>query len=228
MNKFSDYITEHYSFIMTSTMINIFFMVSLIIGTLFLLLVLTVISNKKRSSYKKKLRIQMLLFIIETFLVTSIFSYILTSIEEGTYNYEMWIKKKNDFQILERFIFSLTVYQGIRFLFLKLKDGANYDSFISLKYYLDSLVIRIESGVPVPDEIIEELNLRIGQPLAMYNEETRDIWKKAYGYIVKYKSNIISEQEIIFILKTYARDLEHQANITNLIWMNSIFLRFTK
>jgi hypothetical protein len=193
-----------------------------------LILIFLVISNKKNSNYKKQLKIQMILYIIEVLIITSLLSYIFTSIEEGTFNLNNWKTKKNDFQVLERFIFSLTAYQGIRYLILKLKDGADYDSFISLKYALDSIIIMIESGIELSNEMIDELHDKITNPSQMYNDKTRELGLQAHGYLIRYQKGEMEKNEIIYVLKKLARDLEHGANITNLIWMNSIFLRKTK
>jgi hypothetical protein len=213
---------------MVITMFKISIMILSILLFLILAVVVYAISNKKNPSYRKKIRIQMFLYLIELVIITSFLSYLLTSIEEKSLSIYEWNSKKNDFQILERYIFSLTAYQGIKYLFIKMRDGADYDSFISLKYYLDSITIMFESEVEVTDDFLDNYYRRITNPMAMFNDKTREIGLEAFEYLKNYKSGKVEVHEMIYVLKKLARDLEHEANITNLFWMNSLFLRITK
>jgi hypothetical protein len=195
---------------------------------LFILLVASVIFNYRNKSYRKQLFIQVILYLIEITVAVGILSYLLTSIEQKSFSISEWKYGKNYFKVIERLIFSLSLYQGILYLLLKLKNSADQDSFTALKYHIDELILFFEAGINPPQDMLKELNDRVTIKNGMYNNISREKGIAIIENIEQFFEGKISREELMLMLRRYSRYFENQINVTNFTWMNSILLRLLK
>lgn len=176
---------------------------------------------------KKKSITQGVIYIVEvlsvSLLIISIYSYI----EKGSL--VAWTNNFFTLNFLSDFGVVFVVYQVLVYAFFSLHDSAINDGNLMIKTLIKQALLCLEN-----EKTLEIIQKRINSDLYekpnyyMYSEKQVEMLKELNFFLKEYENKDMYLKELIFYLENSLIILEHNTELNNLLWQNSIILRILK
>lgn len=177
--------------------------------------------TKTKASFKIQKKRQTWLFFIEIYYISLFFTMLTTKISDGYFF--LWNGQPQYEIILERFFTSFAIYQIWILVTRNLNVSADLDSYITLKFLINKIIVALEAGntslaINIRNDFLKKSN-EIGH--VMFNEESRNFIN------ILEKENFESD-DILIGLKLEIVNIELIIDSLSLTWNQSFLLNFFK